>query len=144
MARKPIGRRITRRDAVMLIGAGAVVGPSRREAAAAGVARQPDPSCKYPANVREIRRNGPSPHTRTLLVDGCCDATRNAVLVGVQNPGATPRPATKTHLAPLEERLEREKLAEYVFMIWGLTASEVKTLQKEIPAKLFPPTGERK
>lgn len=74
------------------------------------------------ANVAEHGKSGLAPHTRVMFVDSCCRETKNAILAGVGHVGARPTPSGQTHLKPLQDKLSSGvPLAEYCYMIWGLS-----------------------
>ena len=136
MAKKASTKKVTRREAVALIGASAMFG-----APLSVPVRGPEPSeqiepCAQAATVFEHSRSAPPPHKRILFVDGCCTETSNAILVGVEHTGRNPTPGGKKHLKPLQDKLVSNSLAEYVYMIWGLSEAEVKTLRERMPLML--------
>lgn len=130
MARKPTAKKITRRDAVALLGVGAVVGAALPEPV--GARQGPKQEC---AGEAPVDRYG-QPTRRYLLADTCCDESRNAILVGVEEKNFKPTKNGKLHLKKLREALVEEKLAEYCLMIWGLTMPQVQQLRKQLPADL--------
>ena len=135
MGRNPTAKRVTRREAVALIGAGAVFG-TRPKAARARERVQGRGPCDYDATVDEQTRSGPPPHTKIMFVNSCCSETKNAILAGVAHPQTKPTQAGQKHLKPLQDKLDTVALAEYVYMIWGLTGGDVERLNALIPKEL--------
>jgi hypothetical protein len=132
MARKAKTRKLTRRDAVAMLGAGTVLGVARTPLTAAKEVVQPDhPSCDVPAQVATYKRS----NNLAIVSVSCCDETKNALLVGVQEPTGTrkPTPRGKTHLKPLEYRLNNDNLLEYCFMMWGISAAQAQQLFETMP-----------
>lgn len=143
MARKPTAKRVTRREAVALLGAGVVLGTASVPAQSGS---QPEPrggkECEGLATVSEYNRSGPPPHKKIMFVDSCCRETRNALLVGVAHPNTQPTQGGKKHLKPVEDKLSTAMLAEYCYMVWGLSEAEVMMLRKEVPRQLKIEVGE--
>jgi hypothetical protein len=129
MARRPTAKRITRRNAVALLGAGAVMAATRPEPVRA---QKPSKECAAQAPVRRYGQ----PTRRYLMADTCCEESRNAVLVGVEEPSFKPTQTGKMHLKALHMALLQEKLAEYCVMIWGLTEAQVNQIRAEVPKQL--------
>ena len=133
MAKTRSPRGISRRDAVALLGAGTVLGTMGAEAeATTPVAAQPHPSCDDPMVVDPLQTGTGTPPRLGLLSYSCCDETKNALLVGVEEPMRKPTNRGKTHLKPLQTRLSQDNLEEYCFMIWGLSEAQVKTLRSTV------------
>jgi hypothetical protein len=144
MAKKSTAKNVSRREAVVMLGAGTVLGaitPGRAAGAQPGSAQPqkgPHPSCKVPADVNAYTGTNSDPILASL---SCCDETLNAVLVGVEQAGKQPTTLGKTHLKPLQDGLNYAKLREYCFMIWGLEEKEARMLFETLPLKLgFKPT----
>jgi hypothetical protein len=137
MAKTRSPRGISRRDAVALLGAGTVLGTigADVEAAAPG-AVQDHPSCDKPMVVDALQRGIGTPPRLALVSYSCCDETRNAVLVGVEEPMRKPTSRGKAHLKPLQTRLSQDNLEEYCFMIWGLSEEQVMTLRATVTKEL--------
>jgi hypothetical protein len=130
MARKTTARKLTRRDAVALMGAGTVMAAVRPgPAAATPKGQKSKPECNMPAIVSTLGRGT----AEAIASYSCCDETRNAVLTGVGEPGKSATVQGKAHLAPLRNRLVNSNLLEYCFMIWGLKEEEAKTLFATVP-----------
>lgn len=131
MAKKSNARRITRRDAITLIGVGAISGVPRT--AAARYSPPPEhPQCNNPAIVSQYRKGT----TEAIASFSCCEETKNAVLVGVAEPGRAATALGKKHLLPLQTRLDNSQLLEYCFMMWGLKEEEAKNLYQTVPKNL--------
>jgi hypothetical protein len=124
MAKKSSGRRITRRDAITLIGAGAISGT-----ASPAEAQPPHPSCDHPGAVTHTRR-APTTQSSSLT---CCEETKNAILVGVEEQGKKATLRGKTHLKPLMDRLVNDQLLEYCFMLWGLDQKQANRYSTGYP-----------
>ena len=124
MARKPTTRKLTRRDAVALIGAGTVVAAMRPTPAAAGGAAQGGIPCSKPAQTATLSKG----NRQAIAALSCCEETRNAILVGIQEPKKTTSKGAKAHLGPIRDRLVTDNLEEYCFMIWGLDEKEATAL----------------
>jgi hypothetical protein len=134
MARRTTSRKLTRRDAVALLGAGTVAGAVRTVPTGAREVVQGGPSCKQEAPVGTFRNGS----LLALTSYSCCEETRNAILVGVEDPGPTvkPNPIGKAHLKALQTRLNSDKLEEYCLMIWGLSDSQVRKFFEALPVQL--------
>jgi len=125
MARKPTTRKLTRRDAVALMGAGTVMAAVRNAPIeAAGGEAQGGVPCGKPAQTATLSKGG----RQAIASLSCCDETRNAILVGVEEPKKTVTKGGKTHLAPIRDRLVTDNLEEYCFMIWGLDEKQAVSL----------------
>ena len=124
MARKPTTRKLTRRDAVALMGAGTVMAAVRTGPAAAAETVQGSVPCGKPAQTATLSKGG----RQAIASLSCCDETKNAILVGVQEPNKTTSKGAKAHLGPIRDRLVTDKLEEYCFMIWGLDQKEATAL----------------
>ena len=131
MARRPTTTRITRRDAVVLLGAGAVAGATRTVPVRA---QQPKPP-KECQDEADVRRYG-QPTRRYLVADTCCEESRTAILLAVEEQNHKPTINGKKHFKALRQALVEEKLAEYCVMVWGLDMEQVKTLRQQIPFQL--------
>jgi hypothetical protein len=133
MARKPTTRKLTRRDAVALLGAGTVmaaVHPAAPAAEAAGAEAQGGGiACDKPGQVGTFGRG----NHQALASFSCCEETRNAILVGVGEPKRQPNTRGKGHLKPLRDRLVVDNLEEYCFMIWGLNEQQARDLYTKVP-----------
>ena len=116
MARKPTTRKLTRRDAVALMGAGTVMAAVRAAPAEAAGEAQGPVECSKPAQTTTLSKGS----RRAIASLSCCEETKNAILVGVQEPGKSVSKGAKTHLGPIRDRLVADNLEEYCFMIWGL------------------------
>jgi len=137
MAKTRSPRGISRRDAVALLGAGTVLSTIGAEAeATTPAAAQPHPSCDDPMVVDALQTGTGTPPRLGLLSYSCCDETKNALLVGVEEPMRKPTNRGKTHLKPLQTRLSQDNLEEYCFMIWGLSEAQVKTLRSTVSKEL--------
>jgi len=128
MAKKSSARRITRRDAITLIGVGAISGVPR---AASARSPQPHPECKNPATVSHLHQGT----TQAIASYSCCEETKHAIFLGVGEPG-TPSSQGQTHLKPLQNELHNAQLLEYCFMMWGLTEAQAKNLYERVPKDL--------
>ncbi len=134
MAKTSKPKKITRRDAVAILGAGTVFGAVRPEPVHAREMVQPRPDrCGGVAEVSEYV--GPGGH-RIILADTCCGESQTAILVGTQQPGRKPSPNGQRHLKPLTDRLTTANLEEYCYMVWGLTDAELKSVREMMPARL--------
>ena len=112
MARKAKTRKLTRRDAVALLGAGTVLGVARTPLTATPIeAVQQDPSCNDPAQVATYTRS----NFEAIVSFSCCQETKNALLAGVEDPKGKPNNRGKAHLKPLQNRLNTDNLLEYLF-----------------------------
>ena len=132
MAKKAKTRKLTRRDAVTLLGAGTVMGVARTPLATAGEVVQKDPKCDNPC-VAETYSKG---SVQLLVSYSCCEETRNAIFVGVQDPKGKPNQRGKDHLKPVQTRLNYDTLLEYCFMIWGIDEAQAKVLFNVVPKTL--------
>ena len=135
MAKKAKTRKLTRRDAVAMLGAGTVLGVARAPLTAATPGGQQDhPSCDVPALVATYKRSS----NLAILSVSCCEETKNALLVGVQEPTGTRQPTTrgKSHLKPLQHRLNNDNLLEYCFMMWGISATQAQQLFTTMAAQM--------
>ena len=130
MARKAT-RKLTRREAVTLLGTGAVVGTG--STATSGAAGQPKhPSCDQVADVKAYRNRS----QQALVGYTCCDETKNAILVGVDDPAHNPTSRGKAHLKKWQGELKTANLLEYCFMVWGLDEAQIKTLLASFPKQM--------
>jgi hypothetical protein len=127
MAKKSSGRRITRRDAITLIGAGAISGT-----ASPAEAQPPHPSCDHPGAVTHYKKSA----NNAIVSLTCCEETKNAILVGVEEQGKKATLRGKTHLKPLRDRLINDQLLEYCFMLWGLDQKQAQSLFDRLPKEL--------
>jgi hypothetical protein len=123
MAKKTTARKLTRRDVVVL-GAGTVVAAMRSTPASA----QDHPSCDSPSVVETLAGRSRGKPRNVLVSYSCCEETKNAILVGVEEPKAQPTRRGKDHLKPLQTRLNYDALEEYCFMIWGLDEEQAKQM----------------
>ncbi len=110
--------------------------PARRAARAAprkrGKSSHDDLKCVEPARVFTYSSGG-----RLVLVSSsCCQETRHAVFAGVGKPGKSPRLGGQKHLRPLRARLERDKLEEYCFMMWGLNKEQARMVSESLPGQM--------
>jgi hypothetical protein len=124
MARKPTTRKLTRRDAVALMGAGTVMAAVRTPPVAAAEGAQGPVPCSKPAQTATLSKGS----RQAIASLSCCEETRNAILVGVQEPQKTTSKGAKAHLGPIRDRLVADNLEEYCFMIWGLDEKEATSL----------------
>ena len=131
MARKPKTTKLTRRDAVAMLGAGTVLGVARTPLTMAQTSQVQHPSCDTPALVATYQGGA----AQAVVSLTCCEETKNALLVGVQEPGGKRMPTKrgKMHLQPLEYRLNNDNLLEYCFMIWGISGEQAKQLFDTVP-----------
>ena len=133
MAKSSKARKMSRRDAVVLLGASALVARGKRASAAkADGAQQPGrpDRCKGDAIVVPYEfRIGSEVH-QAMLAYTCCRESQNAILVGVAEPQKTVSGNGQRHLKPMTDRLKVDRLDEYCFMIWGLTETQAKQLQE--------------
>jgi len=137
MARKHTAKRLTRRDAVALLGAGTVFGTVRLESRHAGDFMQSGKdACKELAKVQKLSSGTGKNVRQVLFVDSCCSETKNAILVGVEDPGKKTTPNGKIHLAPVQRDLKAATLEEYCFMVWGLDEAQVKAMRDMVPTQL--------
>jgi len=136
MARERTSKRLTRRDAVALLGAGTVFGTVRLESRHAGDFLQAGKECKDPAKVLKLTAGTGKKARQILFVDSCCSETKNAILVGVEDPGKKATKLGKTHLAPVQRDLNAANLEEYCFMVWGLDEAQVKAMYDMVPTRL--------
>ena len=134
MAKKRSSGKITRRDAVTMLGAGAVLGGVRGKSEAAETLAQ-GPPCSTPATVREFDIIVGGKPRLAMLADTCCEESRTAVLAGTVG-GKQPTQNTRSHLKTLTDTLGRETLDEYCFMIWGLDRGQVNMLYSTVPERL--------
>jgi hypothetical protein len=134
MAKKRSSPKITRRAAVTMLGAGAVIGGVRGKSEAETLAQ--GPPCATPASVREFDIVVAGKTRLAMLADTCCEESRTAVLAGTVG-GPRPTQTTRTHLKLLTDTLARETLDEYCFMIWGLDRTQVNTLYAMVPERLL-------
>jgi hypothetical protein len=125
-------RKLTRRDAVALLGAGTVMSTVRTVSASGEEPRQNEAACSRDAVVATYK----SPNGHALLSYSCCNETLNAVLVGVAERGRVPTSRGKTHLKKLRDELLTANLEEYCFMIWGLKGDQATSLLKSVPTQL--------
>jgi hypothetical protein len=132
MARRTTSRKLTRRDAVALLGAGTVIGAVRTAPAASRAVAQGDISCDTPAVVGTLGRGS----RLGLFSYSCCEETKNALLVGVQEKNRKPTERGKAHLVGLQERLRYDNLEEYCFMLWGLNQEQAIQLAKTLPQQM--------
>ena len=134
MAKSSKSKKISRRDAVVLLGAGALVARGKRASASKSADAQqsggrPD-RCKGDAIVVPYEfRIGSEVH-QAMLAYTCCRESQNAILVGVAEPQKTVSNNGQRHLKPMTDRLKVDRLDEYCFMIWGLTEQQAKSLQE--------------
>ena len=133
MARKAKTGKLTRRDAVAMLGAGTVLGVARTPPSM-GEGAQGDHCDEGVAKVGTYKTS----NALALVSFSCCVETKNALLVGVKEPGETPVPTQrgKKHLQPLKVRLNNDHLLEYCFMIWGITGEQALRLFAEIPKQV--------
>lgn len=137
MAKSSKTRKISRRTAVVMMGAGTLLASRGR---ASGRTRQPGKPrpdrCVDPAIVvpYEFQLGGQTHHA--MLAATCCSESQNAILVGVEEAGRKPRPSGKSHLKPLTDRLNMDKLDEYCFMVWGLTEAQMNQMREVMPKTL--------
>jgi hypothetical protein len=125
-------RKVTRRQAVALLGAGTVMSTVRAVPGSAEEAAQGNLACNDLAIVNTYRTG----NTRALVSLSCCDETLNAVLAGVEEPKHRPTGPGKKHLKPLRDQLVAASLEEYCFMIWGLKKEQADGLSKSVPMQL--------
>jgi hypothetical protein len=130
MARKAT-RKLTRRDAVALLGAGTVMSTARTVSGSA-----PEPQNEAACNSDAVVVTYKSGNNQALLSYSCCNETLNAVLVGVAEPRRNPTVRGKTHLKKLRDELVAANLLEYCFMIWGLKGDQAQSLLKAMPTQL--------
>ena len=135
MAKKRSSGKITRRDAVTMLGAGAMLGGVCGNSEGAETLAQ-GPPCSMPANVTEFDIVVGGKTRLAMLADTCCEESQTAILAGTEVAGRKPTPNTKTHLKRLTDRLQASTLDEYCFMIWGLSQADVKSLYAMLPERL--------
>ena len=144
MAKSSKTKKITRRDAVVLLGAGALAAhgqPASARTQKPSSPPKPKPGrpdrCGKPAVVEpyEFRTSDGQTH-QAMLAATCCGESRTAVLVGVARPGISVSAGGPAHLKPLTDRLEVDQLDEYCFMIWGLTEQQANMLRESAPNTL--------
>jgi hypothetical protein len=128
---KQATRKVTRRQAVALLGAGTVMStlgtvPGSGEEPPQGL------SCNDLAAVHTYK----SGNSQALVSLSCCAETLNAVLAGVEEPKHRPTGPGKKHLKPLRDQLVASSLEEYCFMIWGLKKEQADGLSKSVPTQL--------
>lgn len=131
MAKSSKSKKITRRDAVVLLGAGALAAHGTPASARTQQTQKPPKSgrpdrCGKPAVVipYEFKTSDGQTH-QAMLAQTCCGESQNAVFVGVGKPGKNVTVGGPGHLKPMTDRLEVDQLDEYCFMIWGLTEAQV-------------------
>jgi hypothetical protein len=135
MAKKRSSRKITRRDAVTMLGAAAVLGGARGKAEAAESAVQGLP-CAGVAEVSEFDMVVNGKTRLAMMANACCGESRTAVLAGTEVPRHKPSANTKSHLKRLTDTLQTATLDEYCFMIWGLSEAQALSLYKTMPERL--------
>ena len=132
MAKSSKAKKITRRDAVVLLGASAIAAHGKPASARTQSPQKPSPKsgrpdrCGQPAVVTpyQFTTSDGQVH-QAMLAHTCCDESRNAVFVGVGKPGKGVSAGGPGHLKPMTDRLAVDQLDEYCFMIWGLTEVQV-------------------
>jgi hypothetical protein len=126
-------RKVTRRQAVALLGAGTVISTV---GTVPGSGEEPPQggglSCNDVATVHTYK----SGNSQALISFSCCAETLNAVLAGVEEPKHRPTGPGKKHLKPLRDQLVAASLLEYCFMIWGLKKEQADGLSKSVPTQL--------
>jgi hypothetical protein len=130
MTRKATGK-LTRRDAVALLGAGTVMSTVRTVSGSA-----PEPQSDAACNSDAVVVTYKSGNNQALLSYSCCNETLNAMLVGVAEPRRAPTGRGKKHLKKLRDELVAANLEEYCFMIWGLKEEQAKSLSKSVPTQI--------
>lgn len=140
MAKSSKSRKISRRDAVVLLGTGVLVARGKGASARRAEGAQQPPGrpdrCKDDAVVVPYEfRIGSEVH-QAMLAFTCCRESQNAILVGVAEPQKTVSNNGQRHLKPMTERLKVDRLDEYCFMIWGLTDAQNKMLLESMPKTL--------
>lgn len=131
MAKSSKAKKITRRDAVVLLGAGAIAAHGQPASARTQSSQKPPKAgrpdrCGKPATVEpyQFTTSDGQVH-QAMLAATCCGESRNAVFVGVGKSGTSVSGGGPGHLKPMTDRLEVDQLDEYCFMIWGLTEAQV-------------------
>jgi hypothetical protein len=142
MAKSSKAKKITRRDAVVLLGAGAIAAHGKPASAHAQTSQKPPKAgrpdrCGKPATVEpyEFKTSDGQTH-QAMLAATCCGESRNAVFVGVGKTGTGVSTGGPNHLKPMTDRLEVDQLDEYCFMIWGLTQQQSDLMRESAPKTL--------
>jgi hypothetical protein len=125
-------RKVTRRQAVALLGAGTVMSTVGAAPGSGEALPQGGLACNDVAIVNTYRTG----NSQALVSYSCCAETLNAVLAGVEEPKHRPTGPGKKHLKPLRDQLVSASLLEYCFMIWGLKKEQADGLAKSVPMQL--------
>jgi len=124
--KKGSGRsRISRREIVGLLGSGIVA----RVVLSTGEVQLSAADCNSPADVAVYKANVPTgkPPQKVLFCRTCCKVTKSVIDAGAGSLSSS----GQKHIGPVKTQVAANEqfLLEYVFMMWGLSESEVRRLQ---------------